>query len=137
MSGTTTDLIRVMLVDDNDRVRHSVAALLGEFPDLQVVGQAHSGSEAIAMASELRPHVIVMDILMQGVNGIDAARSIRQRNPQIQVVLLSSYSDSRFETEARLIGVSDYLLKSISSDEIVNAIRRARLATTAKAASSD
>ncbi len=124
-SGTKT--IRVLLVDDHDMLRSGVAVVLTEFTDLEVVGTAASGWEAITKCEELKPDVVLMDILMPDIDGLAAARIIHHKFPDIRFVVLSSFEDEHLIKAAQDIGVSGYLLKNISIDELATALRDAYL----------
>ena len=120
-----TDTIRVMLVDDHDMVRRGLAAFLNVKEDLELVGEARSGTEAINICEVVQPDVILMDLVMPGVDGAAATRTIRQQWPQIQVVALTSFQEKRLIREVLLAGAIGYLLKNVSVDELATAIRAA------------
>lgn len=115
--------IRVLICDDHAVVREGTRRLLEEEPDIEVVGEASDGLEAIEKAGELSPHVVAMDISMPRMNGIEATRHIKEKNPSIQVLALTAYDD--FAYVARLLenGATGYILKSARADELVTAIR--------------
>lgn len=115
--------IRVLLVDDHQIVRDGLRSLLGKQMDIEVVGEAENGREAIAMARELSPQVVVMDIGMRELNGIDATRALQSEYPDVKVVALSMHSDRRFISEMLSAGASGYLLKDSAFDELAAAIR--------------
>lgn len=117
--------IRVLLVDDHDVVRRGLAVFLEAFPDLQLVGEASDGQDAIAAADSLRPDVILMDALMPRMDGIEATRHIRARHPEIQVVMLSSSKEEEMITSAIQAGAIGYVLKNISVHDMADAIRAA------------
>ncbi len=117
--------IRVMLVDDHSVVRSGLSAFLQIYPDLELVGEAENGEEAIIRASLLKPDVILMDLVMQGVGGVEATRTIRQKNPQIQVIALTSFKEDNLVQGALQAGAIGYLLKNVTANELVNAIRAA------------
>ncbi len=89
-------LIKLLLVDDHDLVRTAIARMLSDISDLLVIGQASSGEQAYDMAGELNPHVIVMDIRMPGIGGLEATRKIKQRFPDVQILALSACEDEPF-----------------------------------------
>ncbi len=120
-----TKPIRVMLVDDHAVVRSGLSAFLMVYPDLELVGEAESGEEAVARAALLQPDVILMDLVMPGMDGVAATRAIRQKYPHIQIVALTSYKDDNLVQGALQAGAIGYLLKNVSATELASAIRSA------------
>jgi NarL family two-component system response regulator LiaR len=120
-----TKPIRVMLVDDHAVVRSGLSAFLMVYPDLELVGEAESGEEAVARAALLQPDVILMDLVMPGMDGVAATRAIRQKYPHIQIVALTSYKDDNLVQGALQAGAIGYLLKNVSAAELASAIRSA------------
>jgi NarL family two-component system response regulator LiaR len=117
--------IRVMLVDDHAVVRSGLSAFLMVYPDLELVGEAESGEDAVARAALLQPDVILMDLVMPGMDGVAATRAIRQKYPHIQIVALTSYKDDNLVQGALQAGAIGYLLKNVSATELASAIRSA------------
>jgi len=117
--------IRILVADDHTIVRQGLARLLNDQPDLQVVGQAVNGREAVDKALELEPDIVIMDIAMPQLNGIEAAKKIRKRLPKAKVLILSMYSHEHYIHELFETGVSGYLLKDSSGRDIVQAIHAA------------
>lgn len=117
--------IRVILADDHRIVRQGLRALLEKESDMEVVGEADNGQVAVKLARELKPDVIVMDITMPDLNGIEATRQILATNPEVKVLALSMHSDRRFVRRMLGAGASGYLLKGCASEELVQAIRAA------------
>lgn len=117
--------MRILLVDDHKLFRDGLKSCLAEDTDWTVVGEADNGREAISLASSLAPDLIVMDIAMPKLNGVDATREILQAKNDItpKLIVLSSYSDPEFVTEVLRVGASGYLMKNAAFDELVNAIR--------------
>lgn len=115
--------IRIVLADDHRIFREGIVSLLGKFPDMDVVAQADDGREAIQRALELRPSVVIMDVAMPGLNGIDATLRLHQEAPDTAVLALSMHSDRRFVTAMLRAGASGYLLKTCPSEELIAAIR--------------
>jgi DNA-binding NarL/FixJ family response regulator len=113
---------RVLLADDHAVVRYGLRALF-ELSGMQVVGEAIDGREALRLAEELQPDVVVMDVTMPGLNGIDAAGVLHERSPGSRIVILSMHSDTEHVHRAFAAGVSGYLLKGSASDEIIAAVR--------------
>ena len=112
---------RVMIADDHDLVRYGVKALL-ESAGFEVVGEAGDGREALRMAQELRPDVLVMDVTMPGLNGIDVAAQLRDRAPEVRVVIVSMHSDSEHVHRALAAGAAGYLLKGAARGELAPAV---------------
>jgi two-component system NarL family response regulator len=110
--------IRVLIADDHALMREGLAAILETEPDIEVIGEAASGREAIDMARELEPDVILMDVAMPDVNGVEATRQIRERNESIKVLALSSHNDSRFIAAILRAGASGYVLKGNAFQEL-------------------
>ena len=121
-SGDETP-IRVMLVDDQELFRRGLDLVLRDEPDIEVVGEAGDGLAAIERAAELQPDVVMMDVRLPGVGGIEAARRIRNAQPSTKVVILTVSDDEEDLFGAIRAGVSGYLLKEISIDEVANAVR--------------
>ncbi len=117
--------IRIMLADDHTIVRQGLARLLEEQRDLKVVGEAVNGQVAIEKAEKLRPDVIIMDIAMPRMNGIEAAKRIRKLLPETKIIILSMYSHEHYIHELLECGVSGYLLKDAGGQDIIKAIRAA------------
>ena len=116
--------IRVLAADDQRVVREGLAMLLGLLPDVEVVGTAANGEEALALADELRPDVILMDLRMPRVDGVEATRRLRASHPEIKVVVLTTYADDRSVIDALRAGALGYLTKDAGADEIRQALQR-------------
>ncbi len=114
--------IRILLADDHKITRDGLRSLLEQQSSMQVVGEAENGRQAIRMAMELKPDVVVMDISMPELNGIEATRQIRADLPDTKVIALSMYADRRYVTGMMKAGVSGYLIKNCAFDELVSAI---------------
>jgi DNA-binding NarL/FixJ family response regulator len=112
--------IRVLVADDEPRARRALAALLATYPQIEVVGQAADGLQAVALAVELQPDVAVLDGIMPGLDGLAAAQRIKALAPQIAVILLTLYGD--LEWDARHSGADGFLVKSADSEEIIDLI---------------
>ena len=117
--------IRVLIVDDHEMVRSGLAAFLGLAPDLELVGEAGSGEEAIRLCRELRPDVVLMDMVMPGIDGPEATRAIRAAHPETQVIVLTSFLEGDLVQHALQAGALSYLLKNVGSGDLVAAIRAA------------
>ena len=120
-----TPAIRVLLVDDHPVVRQGLRALLSTQEGIDVVGEAGDGEAAVAAADRLSPDVVLMDVVMPGMDGVEALRRIGERRPQTRVVMLTSYADERQAMEAVDAGASGFLLKDASPRDVVSAIRAA------------
>jgi len=119
------DKIRVIIVDDVSETRENVRKLLQFESDVDVVGMARTGNEAIQLTQELNPDVVLMDINMPDMDGITATEAIRSKQPAVQVVILSVQSDQNYMRRAMLAGARDFLTKPPMGDELISAIRRA------------
>jgi two-component system, NarL family, response regulator LiaR len=119
----TTRPIRVLLADDHLMVRRGLATLLLAFNDVQLVGEAQNGTEALALCATAQPDVVLMDLLMPEMDGVEATRVIRERHPNIQVIVLTSMNEYDYVQRALAAGAEGYLLKSISADDLATAIR--------------
>jgi len=116
----------VLLVDDHQMFREGLRAVFSRAEDIEVVGEAEDGRRAVEMARELAPDMVVMDIGMHELNGIDATGLIRHESPRIKLVMLSTYSDARYVSRALEAGASAYVLKQCAFDELLNAVRAVR-----------
>jgi len=117
--------IRVLLVDDHAVVRSGLSAFLLAFDDLELVGEASSGEEAVRLCDRLQPDVVLMDLVMPGMDGAQATRAIRDKCPAIQVIALTSFKEQELVEGAMEAGAIGYLLKNVSADELAGAIRAA------------
>jgi len=120
------DPIRVMTVDDHEILRGGVRFLLLAFDDIELVGEAHSGEEALRLCDQVQPDVILMDMMMSGMDGVQTTKAIRKRHPQVQVIALTSFHDSDLVQRAIKAGAIGYLLKGVAMDDLAQAIRAAR-----------
>ncbi|HET9016578.1 MAG TPA: response regulator transcription factor [Thermomicrobiaceae bacterium] len=114
--------IRVLLVDDHAVVREGTRQVLEHEPDLTVVGEAGSGAEALRLAEELRPDIVLLDLALPDASGIDVARQIRDSQPDAKIVVLSAYDDDDYVLAALEVGAAAYLLKTVRAQEVVEAI---------------
>ncbi len=117
--------IRVGLVDDHALVRLGLKTLIDDQPDMQVVGEAGTAAEAVKMAESLRPQVVLMDIRLPGEGGLEAARRIVERLPEVKVVMLTSFADEELVMSAIRAGAVGYLLKEVGNEEVLRGIRAA------------
>jgi DNA-binding NarL/FixJ family response regulator len=116
--------LKVLIVDDHDIVRKGLSMLVSRHADLAVVGEAGSAAEAVEKAQDFSPDVVVLDIRLPDGSGIEVCRDIRSQNPDIRVLMLTSYSDEEAIMGSIMAGASGYLLKEIRSQQIVEAIKR-------------
>ena len=117
--------IRVMLVDDHAVVRSGLSAFLIINKDLELVGEAESGEEAIRKVPQLKPDVVLMDLKMPGMGGVAAIRALHQDHPELRIIALTSYVDEGLVQGALQAGANGYLMKNVSAAELANAIRSA------------
>ncbi|WP_100488926.1 response regulator [Sporolactobacillus pectinivorans] len=122
--------IKVMIVDDHDMVRKGLKAYLATENDITVVGEASSGNDAVKLDGELKPEVILMDLIMENGDGIAATKKIMEKNPSRKIIILTSFYDDQQVFPAIEAGAMSYLLKTASADEIIQAIHKARAGTT-------
>lgn len=116
--------IRVLFVDDHEMVRIGISSYLSTQEDISVVGEAASGREGIEKAEELKPDIILMDLVMDDMNGIEATQYIKQHQPSVKIVMLTSFIDDNEVYQTLDAGVDSYILKTTSADDIANAIRK-------------
>jgi NarL family two-component system response regulator LiaR len=120
-----TQLVRVLLTDDHPVVRRGLIAVLAAYDDFQLVGEVSSGEEAINFCEKTQPDVVIMDLVMPGMGGVEAIRTIRRRWPQVAAIALTSFGEMALVEEALKAGAVSYLLKNVSTDELAAAIRGA------------
>ena len=118
------ETVRVLIADDHPVVREGLRTILGFQEGIEVVGEASDGLEAVDLAQKLLPEVVLMDIRMSKLNGVEATRRIKAHNPEIGVIVLTNYDDDRYVFEGVEAGASGYLLKDIGFDELSEAIHR-------------
>jgi two-component system response regulator NreC len=118
-------LIRILLAEDHTIVRQGLARLLMDQPDIEIVGEATDGRGAIEKALALKPDIVIMDIAMPFMNGIEAAKRIRKQLPTVKILILSMYSQEHYVHELLEAGISGYLLKDSSGGDIIKAIHAA------------
>ena len=117
-------LVRVLIVDDHDIVRAGIRMLLDAQPDMTVVGEASNGNEAVELASSLAPNVVLMDISMPGMTGIEATRAIKATSSQIEIVGLTMHAEDRYFFQLLQAGASGYVVKGAAPRELL--VRSAR-----------
>jgi NarL family two-component system response regulator LiaR len=122
---TEAQQIRVIIVDDHAMLRRGLRFFLKGFEDLELVGEATGGAEAIALCAETDPDVILMDMVMPDMDGAEATRAIRRQYPQAQIIALTSFQEQGLIEQALQAGAIGYLLKNVSAEELARAIREA------------
>jgi len=122
---TGLNQIRILLADDHTVVRSGLSAVLAMQDDFKIVGEAGDGEEAVRLCESLQPDVVLMDLLMPKIDGVTATRTIKERWPKIQIIALTSFKEKEYVEGALKAGASGYLLKNVSADELVAAVRRA------------
>lgn len=130
VTGATTGpasgaVLRVVLADDEAMVRAGLRLLIDGEPDLEVVGEAVDGEDAVRVVSDQRPDVVLMDVRMPGLNGLDASREVLAQAPQTRVIILTTFDEDAVVDEALRRGVAGFLLKSSPPEEMLAAVRRA------------
>lgn len=115
--------IRVLIADDHPFFRHGVSTYLNTVSEIEIVGEATTGEEVIKKAEEIKPDVILMDIRMPGLNGIEATRKIKITNPEINILIFTMFKDDQSVFTAMRVGANGYILKDAGKEEIIRAIR--------------
>lgn len=123
---TARPRLRVLLVDDHEIVREGLRALLGEEPEIEVVGEAADGPAALVLAAERAPDVVLLDLVMPGMDGIELLRRLRADGCAARALVLTTFADGDRLREALAAGASDYLLKDVSKTDLLSALRAAR-----------
>lgn len=119
--------IRVIIADDHAMVRVGLSTILESLPDMHLVAEANNGNEAIELCKTFHPDVILMDVKMPGMDGIQATQQIKTRFPDVQVIVITSYDETNLVNKALQAGAIGYLLKNVSASELGSAIRNAKL----------
>src|SRR5512134_684306 len=120
-----SDVITILLVDDHAVVRQGVRTFLATQPDLSVVGEAGTGVEAVTLAAQHVPDVVLMDLIMPDMDGVEATRRVKQVSPRSQIVVLTSYHEDEHIFPALKAGALSYILKDVSAVELADAVRKA------------
>ena len=120
-----TDTITLLITDDHVLVRQGIRTFLELQPDLTVLGEADSGEAAVRMAGELVPDVVLMDLVMPGMGGVEATRRVKQVSPRSQVIVLTSYHEDEYIFPALRAGALSYVLKDVGPDELAETVRKA------------
>jgi DNA-binding NarL/FixJ family response regulator len=114
---------RVLIVDDHAFIRRGVETILQSFPEWEVCGEASNGSDAVHLANQLSPEVVLMDVTMPGMNGLEATRIIRKQHPDVKVILLTLHESSEVLRSGFRAGANGYLLKADAEEELMKALR--------------
>jgi DNA-binding NarL/FixJ family response regulator len=120
-----TEAITVLIIDDHELVRQGVRTLLQRMSDIQVVGEAPSGQDGLRLAAQLAPDVVLMDLVMPEMDGVEATRQLKRVSPSTQVIVLTSFDDDEHILPAIRAGALSYILKHVSAEELVEAVRKA------------
>ena len=123
--ANTTDNISLLITDDHALVRQGIRAFLELQPDLTVLGEADSGEAAVRMVVDLAPDVVLMDLVMPGIGGVEATRQVKQASPHSQVIVLTSYHEDEYIFPALRAGALSYVLKDVGPDELADIVRKA------------
>ncbi len=119
--------IRLLLTDDHTLFRQGLRTLIGSEPDMEVVGEAANGGEAVRKAAELRPDLVLMDVSMPGLSSFDAAQQIRRLRPETRVMFLSMYDDDEYLAQCMDVGGNGYVLKDCPAEQLLGAVRDVHL----------
>lgn len=123
--ATTTDRITVIIIDDHEMVRRGACSYLEAQPDISIVAQGSSGEEAVQLAQQYVPDVVLMDLVMPGMDGVAATRKVKDVSPRTQIVILTSFHQDEYIFPALQAGAISYLLKDVRATDLLEAIRRA------------
>ncbi len=115
--------IRVLIVDDHEIIRTGITYSITAFPDLELAGEASSGQEALKLCRETQPDVVLVDMVMPGMDGVQTTQAIREQHPQVQVLALTSFHDRERVQQVMQAGASGFLVKGVSASELAEAIR--------------
>lgn len=115
--------IRIVLIDDHAMLRDALRVMLAKEADIEVIGEAGDGQDALELVKRTTPDVVVMDIAMPGMSGIEATRRLMQQYPELKILALTTYTDKRFINEMLSVGAIGYIAKSAAGDQLVQAIR--------------
>ncbi|MEV8639011.1 response regulator transcription factor [Streptosporangium sp. NPDC051023] len=130
MGSASGGPVRVLVVDDQELIREGIASLLGIQPGLTVVGTARDGEDAVRRALALEPDVILMDVRMPGVDGVEAVTILRRRMPRCRIVMLTTFDDEEYIVQALAAGAAGYLLKDLPAADLADAVRLANAGVT-------
>lgn len=117
-------MITIVLVDDHKIVRNGIARLLEDEPDLKVIGEGANGGEGIDVAARMKPDVLISDLMMDGLTGIDVTREVKKVSPNTRTIILTMYNDTGYVGRAMQEGARGYVLKGLGIDDLIMAIRK-------------
>jgi DNA-binding NarL/FixJ family response regulator len=117
--------VRLLIADDHALVRQGLRGMLEREPDIEVVGEAHNGREAVDLCRTLDPNLVLMDVRMPEMDGLEATRTIRRERPEISVLMVTMHDNQDYMREAAKAGAAGYVLKDAPRDELIGAVRRA------------
>lgn len=123
MGDISTDKIKIIVADDHTVFREGTRKILEEEPDMEVIAEAYDGEEAVRLATELKPDIVLMDIAMPKLDGIDATRQIKHACPDVNVLILSAHDDDQFVFKLLQAGAAGYLLKTVHTQELISGVR--------------
>ena len=115
--------MRLLIVDDHAVIRRGIQSILRAWPEWEISGEASNGAEAVQLAASLKPEIVLMDISMPGMNGLEASRAIRKTNPEIKIILLTLHDSLEWVETALHAGARGYLLKSETENELIRALK--------------
>ena len=124
-STTMAGQSRILIVDDNNVIREVLRGLIRHDPRLAVVGEAGNGETAIELVAQLKPHLVCLDVLMPGMDGLEALKSIREAHPEVRVILITGQATSDVVSEALKLGANGFVVKPFSADKVLKAIHTA------------
>ena len=124
-AGASGGAMRLLIADDHDLVRRGLRGLLRREPDFEIVGEAENGKEAVELCRSLAPDLVLMDVRMPGMDGLEATRAIKQERPEIGVLMVTMHDDPDYMLEAIKAGAAGYVLKDASWEDLTTAVRRA------------
>jgi DNA-binding NarL/FixJ family response regulator len=116
--------VRLLIADDHALVRQGLRGMLEREPDIEVVGEAHNGREAVDLCRALAPNLVLMDVRMPEMDGLEATRAIKRERPEIEVLMVTMHDNKDYMQEATKAGVAGYVLKDAPRDELIDAVRR-------------
>lgn len=119
-------MIRIMLADDHSIVRKGLRALLSSESDLEIIGEASNGIETLQIANQLQPDILILDLMMPGMNGLEVTARLVRNNPLIRIIILSMHNNEAYISEALRSGAKAYIIKDDTADELIKAIRKVR-----------
>jgi NarL family two-component system response regulator LiaR len=123
MGNNSTEKIKIIVADDHTVLREGTRKILEEEPDMEVIAEAYDGEEAVRLATQLKPDIVLMDIAMPKLDGIDATRQIKHACPDVNVLILSAHDDDQFVFKLLQAGAAGYLLKTVHTQELISGVR--------------